>query len=81
MLEQLLKSRPATFTSGTVEEVDAFRRRCRVTLQSGLATWVAYGEGQEPAKGDTVIVAREGRHFVVQRTAGAGPAVETLLEV
>jgi len=80
MLEQILKSRPSAFTTGTVEVVQPTQRRARVALQSGLITWVGYGEGQAPAVGQTVIVARDGQRFIVQRAARQPPG-ETLLEV
>ena len=80
MLEQLLKSRPSAFTTGTVRAVQTAHRRARVELQSGLTTWVSYGNGAPPAIGQTVIVARDGQRFIVQQTALQPPG-ETLLEV
>ncbi len=80
MLEQLLKSRPSTFTTGTVEAVRTAQRQALVALPSGLTTWVSYGEGPAPAVGHSVIVARDGQRFIVQQPAGQPPG-ETLLEV
>lgn len=80
MLEQLLKRKPSAFTTGTVEVVQVAQRRARVALQSGLTTWVGYGEGPAPSVGQTVIVARDGQRFIVQEAAGQPPG-ETLMEV
>lgn len=80
MLEQLLKTRPTAFTTGTVQTVDTGRRRALVLLQSGLLTWMGYGEGDAPEPGESVIAAREGQRFIVQRAAEQPPG-ETLMEV
>jgi len=80
MLEQILKTRPSAFTTGTVQAVSTTQRRASVTLQSGLTTWVGYGEGEAPTVGQTVIVARDGQRFIVHRPAGQPPG-ETLMEV
>lgn len=80
MLEQLLKTRPTAFTTGTVQAVETTRRRARVALQSGLTTWMGYGEGQAPAVGESVIAARDGQRFIIQRAADQPPG-ENLIEV
>jgi hypothetical protein len=80
MLEQILKRKPSTFTSGTVEAIQASQRRALVALQSGLTAWVGYGEGDAPTVGQAVIVARDGQRFIVHRPDEQPPG-ETLLEV
>jgi len=80
MLEQILKRKPSTFTTGTVQAVSTAQRRALVALQSGLTSWVGYGEGDAPTVGQTVIVARDGQHFIVHRPAEQPPG-ETLMEV
>jgi len=80
MLEQILKRKPSAFTTGTVQAVSTGQRRALVKLQSGLATWVGYGDGEAPAVGQPVIVARDGQRFIVHRPAEQPPG-ESLLEV
>ena len=80
MIEQLLKRKPSTFTTGTVQAVEQSNQRTLVRLSSGLSTWMGYGEGEPPKIGESVIVARDGHRFIVQRAAEQPPG-ETLIEV
>lgn len=81
MLERLLKRRPAAFVGGTVQAVDAATRRAQVRLQSGLTTWVPYGQDMDLTAGQPVIVARDGQRFVVQKSEGGLPSTGSLLEL